>query len=211
MLNWVKASTAWSASTPLATPWPTNLSVSHMLRAVLVAGSDALAALGVAFPGLADIGARSDKVFVLASLIAVGICAAAIVLWGRTLHPVVVGSMFLAVVSFTLPISYPYYTVMALPVFAVVFGFGTSQPPGRPERRSGTQALLVAALIVTVSPLVVPIASPVAGQPVPSLQSIAVPAAWLAFMVAAAVEAVRNRAQICSTVMPLGKGEPVDG
>lgn len=174
--DWVAAASAWAGSQSLEDPWPSNVSVA---RALFVATGISSAACAIAALGL---------------LLVLGV---AVVATARRLPPLALGASVLAITCLSLPITYGYYYVFAIPLVAVVFRKGLE---GWPTGERLDKALIVSflvALTLSLTPLVVPMSGKLTPFPGAVVVSTSIPLlatfGWIVFLMAAAARGVIPR------------------
>jgi hypothetical protein len=185
LTTWMDQSRAWSASQPLAADWPPNLSIAKVL-----------------FESLQFFVIQPDSYFVGLTLVFTLAICVVIAVTGRHLHPLLVGTVFLTIACLAMPISYAYYSFFAIPILALVFrlGFTPSAFPSRWD--TPITALLSAGLVVTLSPILIPVGilgpaqldgQSLASSLTPRLSSVI----WTLFLVASAILSIANwRSQV---------------
>jgi len=194
MLEWIRSAGEWSASQSLDQDWPVNISGSRALYLV----AEAIPGSGQWLPGV------PDSVFTLLVFALFGITTLAIAAAGRSMPPFASAIAMLAIACLASPLSYAYYGVFALVVVAIMIrdgfvGWPTKRPLGKILIVS-----LIAALVLSLTPLVVPLGGtvvPETGPPrvVVSLLPILGTGAWLIFLAAVAawsITELRNRFRV---------------
>jgi len=185
--GWLTSAHSWSQSVPLSSEYPINLSFASNARRVVeylhsyVSENDQLDKGSSSILGLTD--SFYNSLIQGAVLIALII----LILFGRNLSRLVLISAILAISFFVLPIAFVYYSAIALPIAALIFRSPEDskvEKNGHLGRESTARYFLVIAVVTTLSPLIIPISSPVEGEPVLNLMPLAASVAWMLFVIA---------------------------
>lgn len=202
LVAWVQAALGWSDARELFWSWPGNGSLPRALYLVTHLGPWADSSVLAAIP---------DSVYQYAGQGYFVSLVIGLLLVGRRLPPLAVGAGLVVIAAFVLSLSLAYYFVVVLPVAAIVFRHGLG---GFPLTGARAKAIIVsfgAALVLSLTPLIVPIlpflnpvpGTMVIGTVVPSFAILA----WTLFLtllvVHGAVETARMRRQArASSTLP---------
>jgi len=197
--EWVRASQAWSTGQPLWVDWPANHSFAKALF-------DATHWLGQSFPGSA-LNTTPDRWAALCTLAATAfvlIAGTALAAFGGRLNRVEVVAVALALACLAVPLAFGYYAVFALVTVGLLIGAertSAGEPPVVPPTRAWA---LSAALLVTLTPVLLPRGDLLAadeGQALvvaswmPTLSTLA----WMCFIGVTLTSAARSKARDVST------------
>lgn len=175
--DWLHAASTWSASQPLSASWPNNISLPHVLYLVTHAGP---------WRSSPVVSGLADRDYLIASVGVAVVVVAVVVLAGRSLPPLASGASLLAVACLVSPLTYAYYAIFMVPVVAVVFRHGVDDWPRATRLDRSMPVLLAVALVLGLSPLLVPLGATLT-PPTVSLLPLLSTGAWAVFLVTLAI------------------------
>ncbi len=175
--EWLRGASRWSTSQPLSASWPNNISLPHVLYLLAHAGP---------WHSLPIVRTLVDRDYLVASAAIGVVVVAAIAVSGRRLPPLASGVALLAIACVGSPLTYAYYGVFTLPVFAIVYRYGVEDWP-RDTRLARTMPVLLAIPVVLgLSPLIIPFGGALT-SPTVSLLPLLSSGAWVIFVGALAI------------------------
>lgn len=182
--GWVDNTLDFSAR-ELSWDWPTNISLAHALRWLSEAGP---------WGALIDL---PDAAYSRSAFVILGVVALIVLIVGRRLPRLLIATVFLAIPCIALGTSFGYYAVFVFPVFAILFRDGLRGWPARGALRATLVWSVVAALVASLTTLLLPAGPPLAPTPSIVVYGSAFPVlgvlAWCVHLIAIAVLAVRTR------------------
>ena len=191
--GWIESASNWAASVPLTQEWPSNLSFASGVRRTIeaVVMGPAENVLGNSQNSLLAV---ADSAYVAGAVALSALVVGVLVLLGRHLDRLLLLAALLAVGSFTIGVSWIYYSCIALPLAALTFRSATGQAirmsQGRWARVAGV--MLIFSIIVSLTPVLVPLSLD-AGKAVPNAMVLVISMSWLTFIVVTGISAVAER------------------
>ena len=177
LVTWLDAAQAWTKSQPLSVDWPGNISLPRVLYLLGHAGPWRHSRL---------LSTIDDGTYTTASVAILAVIVGILVLSGRHLPPLATGVALLAIASLASPLTYAYYSVFMIPVVAIVFRCGLASWPTDTRWDRTMPRILSAALVLGLSPLLLPLGSSLTA-PVAPLLPVLSACAWAAFLAAMAI------------------------
>jgi len=174
LTEWLQAASRWSANQPLSTIWPNNISLPHVLYLVAHTGP---------WHSLSVVRGSVDRDYLVASAAIGAVVVAVIALSGRKLPRLASGVALLALACVCSPLTYAYYGVFMLPVFAIVYRYGVEDWPRETRLDRTMPVLLASAVVLGLSPLIIPLG----GSPTASLLPVLSTGAWAIYLGALSV------------------------
>ncbi len=141
--EWVLESSKWTREHHVWLDWPTNLSFAHAVYSWTIG-------LGSVNPD------RLESISRVATILGAVVVLVILAVRGDRLPRIVTGAAFLCLVSLTLPTSYGYYGVFAIPIVAVILRRNADGTAWVPRPRPMTAAALAGAIVLTLTPLILP-------------------------------------------------------
>lgn len=175
--DWLDAARGWSGTQPLSVGSPGNISLPRALYLVVHSGPwrDA--------PLLSTV---TDSTYTATCWALLAVIVSILVYSGRHLPPLALGVCFLTISSLALPLTFAYYAVFMIPVIAIIFRLGLDDWPAKTLWDRVVPVLLSAALVLGLSPLLVPLGASLT-PPVASLLPVLSTCFWAAFLGAVAI------------------------
>jgi len=176
-VTWLHTAEAWTRSQPLSANWPSNISLPRLLYLLAHAGP---------WRDSRHVSTIADGTYTTASMAILAVIIGILVLSGRHLPPLASGIALLAIASLASPLTFGYYGVFMIPVIAIVFRYGLTNWPTDTRWDRAMPRILSVALVLGLSPLLIPLGLSLV-PPVAPLLPLLSTFAWAVFLVAMAI------------------------
>ncbi len=193
--DWVRESGTWTREHLVSLDWPTNLSFAHAVNSWVTSLAH------VDPDGL-------ESISRIAAFLGAGVVLAILAVRGDRLPRIVTGAAFLCLVSLTLPTSYGYYGVFAIPIAAVILRRNADGTAWVPRPRPIPAAALAGAVVLTLTPLILP-RPPVLTTPsgdaflIGSWTPLLATTAWMLFLAIVVVGALTHPKETAAEADPI--------
>lgn len=192
--QWLAVSNSWASSVPMSLTWPPNLSFSSTTRRAFDLFTSQISNLSGGWHSHEELSAVSDAPFIRLAQLFTVICVLILVVRGKRIDVLYLVAAAAALASFSLNVSYVYYSAIAVPVFMLMI-VRTSRVAGSFGLSSKwLGSTLSIAIVASLTPIIIPISEVTPGKPVANLIPLIATSAWMLFLILLMFAALRRQA-----------------